>query len=338
MKPGEHLILGFKGFTLPDWVEQFARSYGLGGIILFDYDCQTRQYRNNIETASQLQSLCQKIHALPGRPLVFIDQEGGKVRRLKEKLGFAPLASAQAAESLSDAEYLRQLTHSFEEQRALGIDVDLMPVIDLNTNPQNPNIGAVERSYSADPSRVRRAVDLCDRAGRATGIQLCLKHYPGLGGAQVDSHQELTDISGTVGEAQLALFDEWAPRLFGGMTLVSHGIMKEWEAGMPISMSAQGLSRLRKAASQGVLISDDLQMQGLQRKMSTAQGAVAGLKAGLDLICIGNNLLDEQKKMPKVAERIAEEAEQDAGLAEHLRRSSLRIADRKRRAAAPEQA
>lgn len=333
MRAGEFLILGFRGFALPEWLRGFAREHGLGGAILFDYDCQTREYRNNIESAAQVRALCAEIHALPGRPLVVIDQEGGKVRRLKEKLGFKSLPSAQAAEKLDDAEYLQLLQESFAEQRSLGIDVDLMPVIDLNSNPSNPNIGGVERSYSADPERVRRAAQLCDQAGRKTGMQLCLKHYPGLGGANVDSHQELTDITGTVSEAQLQLFDDWAERIYGGMTLVSHGMMNDWEAGVPVSMSARGLQRLRARAPQGVLISDDLQMQGLQRKMSTAQGAVAGLRAGLDLICIGNNLLDEQSRMGKVAEFIAREAAGDPALAQHLERARARIDARKREAA-----
>lgn len=332
MKTGEFLILGFRGFTLPQWVSQFAQEHGLGGVILFDYDCQTREYRNNIENAEQVRALCAEVHALPGRPLVFIDQEGGKVRRLKEKLGFAPLPSAQAANEMNDAEYLRALMHSFEEQKALGIDVDLMPVIDLNLNPENPNIGKVERSYSADPARVERATRLCDQAARATGLQLCLKHYPGLGGAKVDSHEHLTDITGTVTEEQLRLFDQWASQLYGQMTLVSHGIMNDWDPGVPVSISADGLKRLRSAAPDGVLISDDLQMQGLQRKMATHQGAVAGLRAGLDLICIGNNLLDEQKRMPRVAEWIAEEAAEDATLAGHLEGALGRIAARKQEA------
>ncbi len=329
MKSGEFLILGFRGYDLPDWVRQFATAHGLGGVILFDYDVQTRKYQNNVESPEQVRRLCAQVHALPGRPLVFIDQEGGKVRRLKEKLGFAELPSAQAADVLTDPEYAWSLEESFEQQRELGIDVDLMPVVDLNTNPKNPDIGAVERSYSHDPVRVERAVRLCNHAARAAGLQLCLKHYPGLGGATVNSHEELTDISGTVSEAQLELFNKWSRELYGEMVLVSHGIMTEWDPGVPVSMSAEGIRRLRDFARDVVLISDDVQMQGMQKKLSTQEGALAGLRAGLDLICIGNNLLDEQNQMMALAERITSEAAGDVRLAEHLVHATMRIAQRK---------
>src|SRR5512138_800327 len=84
MRIGELFILGFFGKTVPAWLAQFAARYGLGGVILFDYACRTQTYDNNIESPEQVQRLCEEIAALPARPMVFIDQEGGLVRRLKD--------------------------------------------------------------------------------------------------------------------------------------------------------------------------------------------------------------------------------------------------------------
>ena len=95
MQIGELFILGFFGKTLPVWLKEFAARYGLGGVILFDYSCQTQQYDNNIESPEQVQRLCEEIARLPSDPMVFIDQEGGLVRRLKTGRGFAPLPSAK---------------------------------------------------------------------------------------------------------------------------------------------------------------------------------------------------------------------------------------------------
>ena len=95
MRIGELFILGFFGKTVPAWLEQFAARYGLGGAILFDYSCRTQQYDNNIESPEQVQLLCAQIAALPSGPMVFIDQEGGLVRRLKESRGFARPAERQ---------------------------------------------------------------------------------------------------------------------------------------------------------------------------------------------------------------------------------------------------
>src|SRR3979490_768676 len=90
---GELFILGFFGKAVPAWLRQFAARYGLGGVILFDYSCQTRQYDNNIESPEQVRRLCHEISALPSSRMVFIDQEGGWVRRLKKSGGFKPLPS-----------------------------------------------------------------------------------------------------------------------------------------------------------------------------------------------------------------------------------------------------
>ena len=94
MQVGELFILGFFGKTIPDWLKQFAARYGLGGVILFDYSVRTQQYDNNIESPEQVRA-CARRSALPSSPMVFIDQEGGLVRRLKEGRGFAPLPSAK---------------------------------------------------------------------------------------------------------------------------------------------------------------------------------------------------------------------------------------------------
>ena len=121
MRVGELFILGFLGKTVPEWLKQFAERYGLGGAILFDYSCRTRTYDNNIESPDQVQRLCAEIAALPSGPMVFIDQEGGLVRRLKESRGFAPLPSAREFNLLGPDQKRSILTASFAEMRRLGI-------------------------------------------------------------------------------------------------------------------------------------------------------------------------------------------------------------------------
>ena len=153
MPIGELFILGFFGKTVPAWLKEFAGRYGLGGVILFDYSCRTREYDNNIESPEQVQRLCAEIAALPSAPMVFIDQEGGLVRRLKESRGFAPLPSAKEFNHLAPDEKRAILTASFAEMRRLGIHYDFAPVIDVDYNPDNPNIGKIKRSYSADIAR-----------------------------------------------------------------------------------------------------------------------------------------------------------------------------------------
>ena len=206
MSVGELFILGFFGKAIPVWLHEFAARYGLGGVILFDYSCQTQQYDNNIDSPEQVRRLCEEISRLASRPMVFIDQEGGLVRRLKEARGFKPLPSAKEFNHLGEGEKREILQASFAEMRALGIHFDFAPVIDVDYNADNPSIGKIKRAYSADIGEVEANALLASEIAREAGIGLCLKHFPGIGGAMVDSHQEFMDISDSLRAEQEELF------------------------------------------------------------------------------------------------------------------------------------
>jgi beta-N-acetylhexosaminidase len=315
---GEHFLLGFHGFALPAWVRDFEREFGLGGLILFDRDVH-RGGPRNVENPEQVRALCAEIHALASRPLVFVDQEGGKVRRLKPAAGFRELPSAADFAKLAPAEARRLAAESFAEMKWLGIDFDLAPVVDLNTNPDNPNIGAIGRSFSADPAEVRRCALLQGEVARSVGLGLCLKHYPGLGGATTDSHRALTDITGAVSDEQLRLFTELCGSTFGSAILLSHGIERTWDERWPVSVSEPAIAKLRAAVPDALLLTDDLQMQGLQLLCTTEDAAIRALSAGIDLLCIGNNLLEQADECFRAAER--------------LRRADLGVADSRERIA-----
>ena len=322
---GELFMLGFQGPTVPGWLREFATRFGLGGVILFDYDYQAKTYDNNIQSPEQVRKLCAELSALPSHPLILVDQEGGKVRRLKEKLGFAPLPSAQAfaAMPLSERELL--LRNSFREMRSLGFHFDLAPVVDLNLNPRNPDIGAVERSYSADLSIVRENARLVDKIARETKLGLCLKHYPGLGSATTNSHLSLTDVTATLTEAEEEIFYELGAEVYGGAILLSHAFVRQWDQENPVSLSLSAVARLRSRLPDALLLTDDLQMQGLQQICHTREGCRRALHAGIDWLVIGNNLLREEKELAGIAEDLA----RDPSLTKAIETAIARIRRRK---------
>ncbi|HMU53869.1 MAG TPA: glycoside hydrolase family 3 N-terminal domain-containing protein [Nitrospira sp.] len=326
---GQCFLLGFRGAEIPQWIKQFADIYGLGGVILFDFNCQTKTYDNNIHSPEQLGELCAEIAALPSRPLLFVDQEGGRVRRLKDTKGFAPLPSQQVFNLLAPDEKRRLVDDSFRELARLGFHYNLAPVIDLNLNPLNPDIGAVERSYSAEPADIRSNVRILDAAARAARIGLCLKHFPGLGGATVNSHDELTDVSNSISDEQLELFYGLGDTVSGKGIVVSHGIVGQWDEGVPVSMSPAGIARIRQRLPHALLISDDLQMQGLQKKYPTGLACSMGVRAGLDMLCIGNNLMPEDEMVLSYAEALSRQTRNDALLADQVRLASARVAKAK---------
>ena len=329
MSVGELFILGFFGKAIPAWLRQFAARYGLGGVILFDYSCQTRQYDNNIESPEQVRGLCEEISALPSGPMVFIDQEGGLVRRLKESRGFKPLPSQKEFNLLTSEQKREILTVSFAEMRQLGIRYNFAPVIDVDYNPDNPNIGKIKRAYSADIRQVEANAMLASEIARDMRLGLCLKHFPGIGGAEVDSHQEFMDISDALVPEQEALFYALAPRMFGDAVLVSHAIVRQWDKDNPITLSAAGIGRLRDHLPDTLIITDDMQMQGLQKALGTRDASLQSLQAGIDMLCIGNNLLNQEQKMADIAGSI-EQSVQDGTLAHSAIRKSIdRVRQRK---------
>jgi beta-N-acetylhexosaminidase len=289
---GELFMLGFRGPQIPAWMHDFAREFGLGGVILFDYDCIDKKYERNIFSPAQVQELCGQIHALASRPLIFIDQEGGKVRRLKEEYGFLPLPSARQFGRLTPQQRLEALGPSYSQMRELGIDVNLSPVVDLDINPDSPDVGSVQRSYSASPEVVRECVDALAQVAQSTGLKLCLKHFPGTGGAKVNPHDHVMDLSDCLTDAQVEAFKDLLPKV--PMILFSHGIVNQWEKNTPVCLSSFAVEKVRRWAPHACILTDDLQMQGVQKLTSTGEACQRAVRAGADLIIIGNNMKDEQ--------------------------------------------
>jgi len=329
MQVGELFILGFYGKTVPAWLEEFAARFGLGGVILFDYSVRTRQYDNNIDSPEQVRALCAEIARLPSSPLVFIDQEGGLVRRLKDNRGFVPLPSAQEFNSLPREDKRKILAASLQELRALGIRYNFAPVIDVDYNPANPNIGRIKRSYSVDIAEVEANALLMSEVAREARLGLCLKHYPGIGGADVDSHQDFMDISDALRPEQEKLFYALAPRMFGDAVLVSHAIVRQWDRDNPATLSPAAIGRLRAHLPQTLLITDDMQMQGLQKALGTRAASLQSLRAGIDMLCIGNNLFDQEAEMPGIAEAVAQALREEGLDPDAIGRSIARVQARK---------
>ena len=176
---GELFILGFFGKTVPAWLKRIRRPLRprrRHPVRLFLPDPAIRQ-QHQIRPG-RCGALCAEIAALPSSPLVFIDQEGGLVRRLKESRGFAPLPSAKEFNHLAPDEKREILTASFAEMRRLGIHYDFAPVIDVDYNPDNPNIGRIKRSYSADIARGGSQCAADERGAREAAYRPVPEAFP----------------------------------------------------------------------------------------------------------------------------------------------------------------
>jgi beta-N-acetylhexosaminidase len=326
---GELFALGFRGLSLAGWVRRFEAEFGLGALILFDVDVEQSGVVRNIESPTQLRSLCAEIHELPSRPLIFVDQEGGSVCRLKIERGFAPLPSAAEFNGIAESTRYALARASYQEMAELGIDFNLAPVVDLNTNPRNPAIGARGRSFSHDPEEVRRNVAILSRAAREAALGLCLKHYPGLGGAESDTHDELTDLTGRVSGPQLRLFTDLWASIPGRATLLSHGMVRNWDSQNPVSVSEAAVGALRAAAPGALLVTDDIQMRGLQAVCGTVEASMRAVRAGVDLVCVANNQREREEECFDAALEISRTATGEPELHRRIAEAMSHVQERK---------
>lgn len=324
---GELFVLGFRGLTLPAWLREFADAHGLGGVVLFDYDVATRKRERNISNPQQLQQLCSELASLSARPLICVDQEGGRVRRLREECGFQPYPSALAFNAMPDEEKTSCTQRSFVAMRTLGIHYNLAPVIDINSNPDNPDIGRQQRAWSACVQEIEHNVQLVGQVARAVNLGLCLKHFPGIGGSTVNSHDEVMDLM--LNDMQLELFYRWGGKLHGEAVLLSHGYVKQWDTERPVSIAPTAIAQLRERCPATLLITDDLQMRGLRQRFSAEEAITSAVQAGVDLLLFGNNLLLEEEQAFKWVEGVRMMLADDLQLQEQVSASLGRITKRK---------
>jgi beta-N-acetylhexosaminidase len=156
-----------------------------------------------------------------------------------------------------------------------------------------------------------------------------LKHFPGLGAAETDSHTDLTDITDSISSVQLELFDELCPTIPGSAILLSHGLVRDWDPDWPVSLSTKAIDLLRKSNPDALIVTDDLQMQGLQAFCSLVDGGVRANRAGADLLCIGNNLQEGAEESVLLAEALHESALRSVTERERMAISIARVQRRK---------
>ena len=273
---GDLIIGGFDGTTLPRaFAERLARCE-LGGAILFA--------RNITPELEQVRALCDSIaRASPEAPIVSLDQEGGRVARLKT--GVIALPAARALGKLAD-EALERVGHVLGRQLAhLGFTLDYAPVLDVHTNPDNPVIG--DRAFSTDAEHAARSALAFARGLAAAGIAPCGKHYPGHGDTAVDSHLALPRVShdrARLDAVELLPF-RLAARFLPAM-MSAHVVYDALDAGQPATLSHRIATDVLRGEHgfEGVLFSDDLEMRAIQHGPGAA--AVLAVEAGCDALLV----------------------------------------------------
>ena len=302
---GQMLIVGFRGLEVDEKspIVKDIRQGRVGGVILFDYDVALNSSTRNIQSPQQLKKLTSDLQTATSTPLLIaVDQEGGRVARLKETHGFPPTVSQAWLGKHNNPE----LTHRYASQTAstlaqMGVNLNLAPVVDVNVNPENPVIGRLERSFSSDPEVVARQAAEVITAHRGHNILTALKHFPGHGSSTHDSHHGFTDITDTWTEAELIPYARLFESPGADVVMTAHVFNSRLDPEWPATMSTKILDNLlrQEMGFTGVIISDDMQMGAIRDNYSLEIALERTLLAGADIIIFGNNLVHE----PDIAKR-----------------------------------
>ena len=298
-KIAQMVMLGFRGTKVREGEGVAAAvEQGLGSVVLFDWDVLSKTAGRNIQSPQQLQELVADLQRFAKVPLlVAVDQEGGKVRRLKEELGFPPLPSAAVIGRRDELAFTHNCARRTAAKLAqLGINLNLAPCVDLNLNPQNPVIGGLERSFSAEVDKVVAHARVFIEAHHNAGVGCTLKHFPGHGSSTADSHLGLTDVTHTWVEAEL---DPYRILIEAGLVdgvMSGHVFNASLDPQLPATLSKaviDGLLR-RRLGFDGVVVSDDMQMGAIANHYGFEKALQLAILAGVDLIALANNTLYEE--------------------------------------------
>jgi beta-N-acetylhexosaminidase len=281
---GQLLIGSFPGTTLSqDW-RALAREFDLGGAILFS---------RNVEAPEQVAELAGEIEAL-GRAMpawVSVDQEGGRVARLKEPFTrWPPMAvlGRSGSEALAER-FARALAR---ELLAVGITLDYAPVLDIHTNPKNAVIG--DRALAERADGVSRLGAAIIKALQGEGVAACGKHFPGHGDTSTDSHVELPLVEHPPDRLRAVEFEPFraAIREQVAFIMTAHVLVPALDEERPATLSPAVVQRIlrNELGFQGVILSDDLEMKAISSRMPVPVAAVQAIQAGCDglLVCSGD--------------------------------------------------
>lgn len=292
---GQMLLVGFRGTSIDKShpIAADIRRRHLGGVVLFDYDVRLKQTGRNITSPEQLKTLTLQLQSLSDMPLLIaVDQEGGRVARLKEAYGFSATLSASELgkhhlDTVATYEHSKMMAWQL---KSAGINMNLAPVVDLCANPDNPVIAKLQRCFSADPEQVSRHAAAFIRAHHELEISCCLKHFPGHGSSTADSHLGLVDVTETWTEDELEPYRRLNTQADAVMT--AHVFNAKLDADYPATLSKatiQGVLR-EKLGFGGVVVSDDMQMGAITQHYGLETAIEKAILAGVDILVFGNNL------------------------------------------------
>ena len=315
---GQHLFIGLASTELTPANRRLLNTVRPGGVVLF---------ARNVESAAQLRDFCGALQReFPFRPLVAIDQENGRVNRLRDIIGEIPtipqLKRSGVLEQVED--FGRMIGHWLHQLR---IDVNFAPVLDLELFDEKTDNALRERCWGRTADEVIHWAGAFLDAMERENVTACPKHFPGLGGATLDSHENPATITRSreqILHEDALPYATWIRRL--NMIMVGHGHYPAFDGPKPVpaSVSRNVMTKLLRGQMgyAGLILTDDMEMGAIAQLGSLEDAVVEACRAGADVILVCHSA----EKALAAHEALMKAAEQGRVSAQRLRESAQRIA------------
>jgi beta-N-acetylhexosaminidase len=291
-KIGQMIMIGILDRTSLKPDDSFLediRQERIGGIILFEKNIQKTNSKEALKKLIADMQACAKIPLL-----VTVDEEGGKVHRLKEKYGFVKMPSAAYLGKTDN----RDTTYFYADNLAkllaeLGFNLNYAPSVDLALNKENPIIAKVERSFSDDPAKVtEHALTFID-AHHANNVKTILKHFPGHGSSASDTHLGIADVTDSWKIIELMPYHDLIKDGACDAIMTAHIVNCHLDtACLPSTLSKTVITDVLRGllGFDGVVFSDDMQMNAISKNYGLENAVKLAINAGVDIVLFGNNV------------------------------------------------
>ncbi|HEV7666395.1 MAG TPA: beta-N-acetylhexosaminidase, partial [Chloroflexota bacterium] len=322
---GQVFMLGFVGTALNDANRALIGGLHLGGVTLFG---------RNIDSGSQLATLDAALQTIadPVPLFISVDQEGGLVVRVTDGATIFPGNMALGA--TSDPSLARRVAEaSAAELLAMGVNMDLAPVVDVNTNPLNPVIGV--RSFGSTPEFVSQFATQTIAGLQSSGVSAVGKHFPGHGDTAVDSHRDLPVVLHSRERLDLIELQPFRAAMEAGVDgiMTAHLYVPSIESrqDVPATLSKTVLTGLlrEQLGFNGLILTDALDMDAIKKDRSAAEAAVEAFEAGADMLLIAGINADDRAHLSEGPPALLAAVKSGRISEERLNQSVLRILEAK---------
>jgi len=293
---GSMLVVGFNEDKINEKSQIYKdiKKHNLGGVILFDKYYTDRSVTKNIRSSKQLKELTSSLQAINKEKLIIsVDQEGGKVARLKEAYGFGVTPSAKDVGIKDDVKFAKSIYSSLaKELQENGINCNFAPVVDLAVNEKNVVIYGLNRSYGKSAEKVSKYAEIFIEELKNKNIISVLKHFPGHGSSLGDSHKGFVDVTNTWRKKELEPYERLISKNRIDMIMTAHVFNKNLDDKYPATLSYNVNTKLlrKQLGFGGLIISDDLQMKAISEHYSLKEIVTLAINSGVNLLLFGNQL------------------------------------------------